>query len=387
MKRKSLRVLRVACGVLGCGLSEVALADGPQFVVTFAEGTEALDAFKPQIEEGLIRAGAMWAAEIQAQPVAIDVVVKVGFVPRATGRSVTSAFVGVVAGRNVYQQGAAHELRAGIDPNGTAPDIEIVFNPSYVSGVLWFDPDPSADPPTPIPSNRTEALSVLLHELGHALAYNGWAGGFGDLPATYMSTWDRWTRIAPGSVLFSGPWVVQTWGSEPALTLGNPSHWGNAGNSMMPSAPAAPVAWVGEWRFDSESGVWCPPPQPVLDCAALAGGEVPEDGLAGVERGAALIPQLMNGVVFYHGTRYRIGDLDRAVLRDTGHLVANLPCQWDFNASGSTDTADLVRMLSVFGTCPGDERYFPPADLNPASPCVNTADLVRFLGRFGTECP
>ncbi|MEO8011102.1 MAG: hypothetical protein ABI650_05615 [Dokdonella sp.] len=36
--------------------------------------------------------------------------------------------------------------------------------------------------------------------------------------------------------------------------------------------------------------------------------------------GATLIDQLMNGVVFYRGTRYHITPLDRAILLDAGLL-------------------------------------------------------------------
>ncbi|MFM9958399.1 MAG: hypothetical protein ACKVZJ_09995 [Phycisphaerales bacterium] len=373
---------------VGLVISAEARAGQPIFVVQFAAGTEAIDAFKPQIEATLLRAAGMWAAEINAQPVTIEITVMVAGVPRATGRSVTSAFVGVVNGRNVFQQGAAHELRTGIDPNGATADIEIVFNPSYVSDILWFDPDPSADPPNEVPVDRTEAMSVLLHELGHAFAYNGWANGNGGIPATFMSPWDRWVRPASPDVFFDGPWTVRTWGVPPDITIGNPSHWGNGFPVVLAGLEAsAHLAAPGDARWDAQNQVWCPAPARPLHCAAHS-REPSEPVLAeqSSPRGS-LIPQLMNGVVFYHGTRYRIGELDRAVLRDTGHLTPRLPCQWDFDADGAVNVADLVQVLASFSSCPGDAGYFPPADLDQVSNCINTADLVLFLNQFGVPCP
>lgn len=64
-----------------------------------------------------------------------------------------------------------------------------------------------------------------------------------------------------------------------------------------------------------------------------------------------------------------------------------VPCPGDLNADGVRDTADLIRFLPAFGTCPGDENYRPLANLAEADPCINTVDLVGFLGRFGRACP
>jgi hypothetical protein len=188
-------------------------------------------------------------------------------VPRATGRSVTSWFVTRDGPWNVFEQGAAAELRTGIDPNGARPDVEFVFNPDYLS-TLWFDPDPYTRT-APVPGLQVDAMSVLLHEFGHALAFNGWrdpsTGSIGVTGA--ISTFDRATKFDDdGAAFFIGLSAMAVYGGPVPLTVGNYVHVGN-------EAPRL---------------------------------------------GAGLIGDLMNGVTFYTGTRYDISPLDAAVLHDVG---------------------------------------------------------------------
>jgi hypothetical protein len=187
--------------------------------------------------------------------------------PRATGRSVTSSFVTRDGPWNVFEQGAAAELRTGIDPNGPDPDVEFVFNPEYLS-TLWFDPDPYTRT-APVPGLQVDAMSVLLHEFGHALAFNGWrdasTGAVG--PSGAMSMFDRVTSFDDGgAAFFIGMSAMAAYGGPVPLTFGNYTHVGN---------------------------------------------EAPRPG-------ADLVGDLMNGVTFYTGTRYDISPLDAAVLRDVG---------------------------------------------------------------------
>jgi hypothetical protein len=48
------------------------------------------------------------------------------------------------------------------------------------------------------------------------------------------------------------------------------------------------------------------------------------DKYAPIGNGASLIDQLMNGVVFYRGTRYDISALDVGVLKDVGLATDDL---------------------------------------------------------------
>jgi hypothetical protein len=190
-------------------------------------------------------------------------------VPRAASASVTSGFVESRGGFNVFEQGAAFEIRTGIDPNGSAPDVRLQINPGYLSDELWFDPDPFSRTAA-IEPDRTDAVSVFLHELGHAFAFNGWGDLItGALPADYESTWDMLTVFDGSGLFFQGPAAIQAYGGPVPITTGNNFHIGNAAG-----------------------------------------------------RGSDLVPDLMNGVRLFRGTRYSISPLDLAMMQDMGVELA-----------------------------------------------------------------
>ena len=256
-------------------------------------------------------AGAQWAAVLDLDgPRSIEIIVVIDNVaPRSGGASVTTGFVGVFGGRNTYEQGAAAELRTGIDPNGAEPDVRISFNTTYLREELWFDPEPLARVAV-VDINRTDAMSVALHELGHALAYNGWANGEGTPPQLFWSTFDRWMVSTGSPALFDGPEVARTWGSRPELTSGNIHHWANFPSSERGEIPRQVEL---QWRDGK--------PIPSHACAGLKSLDAPLSMRLAQARGEpvpGLIGELMNGVVFYRGIRYEISPLDVAALSDSG---------------------------------------------------------------------
>jgi hypothetical protein len=179
---------------------------------------------------------------------------------------VTSSFAYDNGAYNVFEQGAAAEVRTGVDPNGATADIELVFSSGYLMSELWFDPDPVARTAAVDPS-RTDAMSVMLHELGHAFAFNGWRDPFtGALPGDYQSTFDEQVVIDGTNFYFTGANAQAVYGGPVPVTFGNINHIGNDA------------------------------PRP----------------------GSDLIPDLMNGVVFFRGVRYDISALDLAIAEDTG---------------------------------------------------------------------
>ena len=141
----------------------------------------------------------------------------------------------------------------------------------YLQNELWFDPSPTSRTGV-VPTNRTDARSVFLHEFGHAFAFSGWRDGWtGALPGAYQSAFDA--LVAPGSaaggpqLFFTGSSATALYGGPVPLTVGNYGHLGNSSPSQ----------------------------------------------------GANLIPtDLMNGVAFSRGTRYHVSPLDLAMLVDTG---------------------------------------------------------------------
>jgi hypothetical protein len=185
--------------------------------------------------------------------------------PRATGASIASGFVRAAGSYNVFEQGLAYELRTGIDPNGAASDVVLTLNPNYLANELWFDPNPTLRSAA-VATNRTDAMSVFLHEFGHAIGFNGWGDAVtGVPPATYRSTWDDLVSFNGANTFFNGARAIGLYGAPVPITYGNNFHIGNL-------------------------------PGP----------------------GSNLVPDLMNGVQFNRGTRYNISSMDLAILSDVG---------------------------------------------------------------------
>jgi len=301
----------VALALAFAGLPSLAVAQ-VTFDVTFDVSADVLTTTeKDNVAAHLREAGRRWIAVIPVGGArSIEVRVFVDNIPTANGASATTGFIGVVDGRDTYEQGVAHELRTGVDPNGADADANITFGLDYLRNELWFDPDPVSRTAT-VPTNRTDAMSVALHEMGHVLAYNGWADlATGQPPADYWSVFDSW--MIPGTpTLFAGPAADAAWGVLPDLTIGNIMHWGN----MMGRADSSVAC-----RAQPSQGTLAPTPR-VCDAPRS------ENRDRNAPAGASLIDQLMNGVVFYRGYRYDISALDLGVLEDVGlrsaYLFAN----------------------------------------------------------------
>jgi hypothetical protein len=302
-RRHSARRLAVAIAV---AIPAQASAQPVEFHVSFDASANVLTgAERAGIESHVQAAGQHWMNVI-AVPDArfIEIEIAIADIPTANGGSLIAAYIGQIGGRDAYEQGVTHELRVGDDPNGADPDARITIGLDYLRNELWFDPDPMART-APVPANRTDAMSTLLHEFGHILAYNGWADLVtGEPNPDYWSVFDSW--FAPGvSPTFNGPAAVTAWGVPPELTVGNIFHWAN-GDVI---ADARCETGTAAWHFGT--------PSPRA-CSAPPSGDRPRD----VEGQPGLVDQLMNGVVFYRGTRYYISPLDVGVLIDVG-LIAD----------------------------------------------------------------
>jgi len=178
--------------------------------------------------------------------------------------------LGETAGLELRQAGAAYEIQTGIDPNGLDPDIVIRIDPDYLVD-LWFDPTPDTD--IDIPVDALDALTVLMHEIGHGLGFIGWSDwDTGELPGNVQSPFDDYIVFdSSGLPFFDGPNASIEYGSAVPLTAGNLFHYGNE------VGPGAELAGTG----------------------------------------------LMNSVITYLGERLSISPLDLAILQDTGLDIFN----------------------------------------------------------------
>jgi PEP-CTERM motif len=227
----------------------------------FSQATSLYSAIDSHVGAAL----AAWGSSLTGSA---DVAVRVDIsstTPRATGASAASGFVRTLGSYNIFEQGVAYELRTGIDPNGAAADVVLTFNPNYLANELWFDPNPLLRTAT-VTATRTDAMSVFLHEFGHAIGFNGWGDAVtGNPPVDYRSTWDDLVSFNGANTFFNGARAVSLYGAPVPVTYGNNFHLGNL-------------------------------PGP----------------------GASLLPDLMNGVVFNRGARYNVSSMDLAILSDIG---------------------------------------------------------------------
>jgi hypothetical protein len=245
------------------------------FDVFFDDPGAAHAARYDDIRSHLVGAAGDWASLLRSRRASsIEVMVRFDpLTPRASGGSTAVSYAGNADGISVFYLGAAAEIVSGRDPNAADPDILITLGEDYLANELWFDPDP-ASRLAPVPFDRTDAYSVFMHELGHGLVFNGWRDPWtGVLPGGYQSGFDRYVVSDGVSLFFAGPRATAVYGAPVPLTYGNYGHLGND------------YGW----------------------------------GLPGTD----LIPDVMNGVVFYRGTRYDISRLDRAILHDSGLPVAS----------------------------------------------------------------
>ena len=235
-------------------------------------GTEATASFEAGMSSNIAAAMDLWTKHL-AGAAAVDIELVFSHeVAYAEATSLASVFVrheGTVA---VFEQGLAHEIRTGIDPNSSKADLRILLNPVYASCELWFDEQP-ARRWAQVPSDRTDAVSLFAHELGHALAFNGWWDPFrGRMPLDYGSTWDLNTWYDGSLLYFTGAQAVSVYGGPVPVTTGNNWHVGNATGA-----------------------------------------------------GTDLVGDVMNGVRFHRGTRYEVSALDLAMLADMGVALAPVP--------------------------------------------------------------
>ncbi|OCQ97777.1 hypothetical protein BCD64_06680 [Nostoc sp. MBR 210] len=243
------------------------------FNITFNDPSGKFSAYYSAIKSHILAAGASWDKYITGNA---DLEIVVNFSnpePTATGRSLTSSFVHKNGNLSVYEPGAISEIRTGVDPNGATPDIEFNFNPDYLVNELWFDPNPVTRTAT-VPINKTDAVSLLLHEFGHVFGFNAWKNNFdGTLSGNYQSTFDEKVVFDGSNFFFVGKQATSVYGSPVPLTFGNITHVGNDG----------------------------------------------------YRPGVKLIRDLMNGVKFYRGFRYSISSLNVAILKDVGVPIIDVP--------------------------------------------------------------
>lgn len=241
--------------------------------VNFSDPSNTYASYYSTITANLMAAGNAWGSHLVGTGT-IDVNISFADIPTADGGAATNVYDHTTAGGvNVFQQGTAYEINTGIDPNGSTSDINIRLGNDWMHNTIWWDPNPTARTAA-IPAYKVDGQSVLMHELGHGLAFNGWLDGTNGQNPGYESPYDENVVFDGSNLYFTGAHAEAAYGGPVPLTYGNYAHYGNA-------APR------------------------------------PGSELAGT--------RLMNGVVTYYQTRWNVTDLDLGVLADSGYTLKAVP--------------------------------------------------------------
>jgi len=278
MKAKLARTVASLVVMLSSGAVAFSSSGKPQFTISIKDLPAALAPLQVLIKTHLLTAAKMWTEVIESKPCSIEIVFSIRDVVEGDskklgyGKSNVAATFGDerINGKFVSEQGLASELRTGHDPNNKEPDVEICFQSAYVMSEFWWDPDPTARKEV-VPPRKLDALSVILHEFGHALAFNGWIDPkSGNLAGSHMSTYDRYVLWDGHDFFFQGPAATKIYGKPILLarSLNNYHH-------------------LGDKRSD-----------------------IPTDSV--------LQNDLMTGYNFQWGKRYSVTLLDIAILKDCG---------------------------------------------------------------------
>jgi hypothetical protein len=185
----------------------------------------------------------------------------------------------------VWEQSVPYEIRTGKDPNASDIDAGISISPEPLANSFWFDPTPGNRNDETVPYDKEDAYSILLHELGHCLGFDGWRDWTtAKLLGNVESRFDRFVTVAAdGTAYFNGPDAMAAYENQPVpLTYSDLYHVGNDTN-------------------DTENG---------------NGKGHPGDDL---------MDDLMSGTGLDWGTRTTISALDIGVLHDIGLPIWNDP--------------------------------------------------------------
>jgi hypothetical protein len=293
--------LTLSCGLL-CYCVIGSAQSSPLVDVTFTGDNGQLSSYYNSIVNDLDSAAADWEKLfVSGSPSTLNVNVVFDNSPSANSSSLFVTPLYNLGPTWVYQQGAVDAVLDGIHNPSGPYDATIHIGTSYLTNELWFDPNPANI--DPVPANKTDAESVFTHEFGHIFGFEGYRDQTtGVLLFDAESIFDTWVTFLNNDPNFTGPNAEDVYGGPVPLTVGNIYHVGN------PSGPGANLEVY------------------------------PAD--------------LMNGNIFYRGTRYGISPLDAAIFADLGLTTNFTDVTLATNFLDVPPASEIPEpgMIGVFGT-------------------------------------
>lgn len=204
-----------------------------QFQITIEPLPPEFVRLEPTIRNHLLTAAQMWAQPFNTTNCTVAIVFRLQKWPaRGFGRSLYNVPLKGEKhdGKFVTEEGLPHKLRTGEARRDSGPDVEMAFDPDYFK-TLWLDPDPRTRA-APVPGDKLDALSIFLHELGHAMGFNGFMNpSTGAFSGKYMSAYDRWVTRDGIEFFFNGPAAVKLYGRPIPLARRN-NNYHHLGDSV-----------------------------------------------------------------------------------------------------------------------------------------------------------
>ncbi|MEX0297935.1 MAG: hypothetical protein AB3N28_02610, partial [Kordiimonas sp.] len=127
------------------------------------------------LERSALVAANLWGQYIDAPKVTLDFEFNLGWTDteRASGRAFEFMFLETNANnQHIFNLNTTTKLNGEADFTGNNADFWIALNPISLSQVYAIDSEPETRTGE-IPLGRTDITSILLHEIGHALGFDG----------------------------------------------------------------------------------------------------------------------------------------------------------------------------------------------------------------------
>jgi hypothetical protein len=301
-KSRRKRLLLTLCCCLSCYCLIDSAQSSPLLDITFSGDDGQFSSYYSALTNDLSSAAGDWEKLfVSGNPSTLNVNVVFDNSPTANASSLFVTPLYSAGPTWVYQQGAVDAVLDGVHNPWGPYDATVHIGTSYLTSELWFDPNPANI--DPVPADKTDAESVFTHEFGHIFGFEGYRDPLtGALWSGAESLFDTWVTVLNNAPYFTGPNAEDIYGGPVPLTVGNIYHVGN------PSGPGA-------------------------DLEVYPG-------------------DLMNGNVFYRGTKYDISSLDAAIFADLGLMTNGPDVLLAANFADVPPASEIPEpgMIGVFGT-------------------------------------
>jgi hypothetical protein len=185
---------------------------------TFTDATNTAASYKNIIQSNLTAAVEAWS-KVLAGDANIQISIQTsGSLGSNYGGGFAADLVthGVSGGKYQTEATFGHQIRTGIDANGSKFDANIIIN-GYGLDEFFFDPSPY-DSGGDIPSDKYDFYSLMLYSVGKALGFHGFQTAAASIYSrTYKTIYDDLVVYKGGTPYFSGENVRKYYGSDLAL--------------------------------------------------------------------------------------------------------------------------------------------------------------------------